>query len=329
MSSDATGSASRDPVLSVVLVVGPRRERAADALASVLAQADEVAMEVLVVDCEPPATPALAGADHPAVRVFRLPGDTTFGAARATAARAARAGVVAFLEEHARALPGWAAAVVEAHRGPWAAVGYEVHNANAEVGRGWISGVMSYGLFAPPMERGESHLVSGHNSAYKRDVLLGFGAELDRLLLVDLGLGARLRREGHRFFLEPAARIEHLNETTLAASCRAYRSYHRLYGAARAREEGWSWRRRCLYVVAAPLIPFYYLVRFSRFLARRRPADLPRFLANAPYILVAQLTGAVSQAAGILRGPGDAARRFSVYEVSEPRPALPNRGPHR
>ena len=311
---------SEQPELTVVLVVGPRRERGAEALASILAEAEETPLTVMVMDYEEDVT-RIAGADHPAVQYRRLEGGAHFGAARAAAARAASTPYIAYVEEHARVLPGWARAVVRAFReGPWAGVGFEVHNGNPGVGRGWITGMMSYGMFMPPLPRGETTFISGHNSAYRRDALLHYGARLDDLMLADMGLFVAMRRDGFRLFLEPDAKMVHRNETTLSATLRAYGSYHRIYGASRAHEGGWSMLRRLAYVAAAPIIPIYYTVRFARFLLRRSPGDVPRFLLNAPYVYLAQLVGAGAQAMGLVLGPGDAPYRFSAFEVSEPRP---------
>jgi GT2 family glycosyltransferase len=279
------------------------------------------------MDYESAEVPPIAGADHPAVSYRRVAGGVYFGAARSAAVRAATTPFVAFLEEHARARPGWAAAIVRAfHADPWAGVGYEVDNANSDGGFAWVNGLMSYGLFASPMPRGESPVISGNNVAYRREALLGVDADLERLLLVDIGLHVALHREGHRLFLDPDARIVHLNETTMGSTLRAYRHYHRLFGVTRAREGRWPLRRRLLYVAATPLIPIYYLVRFTRFLSRRRPGDVRRFLLYSPYIYAVQLVAAAAQAMGLLFGPGDAARGFSAGEVSEPRPGGEERG---
>ena len=311
---------SHEPWLSVVIVVGPRRERAAAALESVLAQSIVEHLEVMLVDCESPTAPRVAGSEHPAVRVLHLPPGAHFGSARALATAAARAPAVAFLEEHARALPGWADAVVRAHRGPWAGVGYEVHNGNPGSGRSDIQGVMSYGLFAPPLTGGESRLLSGHNCAYKRDVLLSFGDRLGGLLLIDNVLQKVLLSTGHRFFLEPGAKIAHRNEVSLRSAARGYAAFHRAFGSARSHEGGWPLLRRAAYVILAPAIPLYFIVHLTRTLSRRRSPQLRLFLRNLPYVYLIQLVAALAQAVGIVFGPGASAGRFSRFEVAEPRP---------
>ena len=308
------------PSLTVVIVVGPQRERSALALASVLSQSIASHLEVVLVECADVATAPLQGSDHPAVRVHRLPDGGHFGNARAIATAVARAPVVAFLEEHTRALPGWAEALVHAHRGPWAGVGYEVHNGNPGSGRSDINALMSYGLFSPPLARGESRLLSGHNCSYKRDVLLSFGERLADLLLVDNVLQKVLVATGHRLFLEPDAKIAHRNEVSASSTARGYVAFHRAFGAARAREGNWSLLRRATYVLLAPAIPLYFIAHFGRTLLRRRSPHLGLFLRNLPYVYFVQLVAALGQAAGLLFGQGDSPHRFSVFEISEPRP---------
>src|SRR5690242_14508964 len=107
------------PALSVILVVGERRDRAVRALASVLSQEALDRLEILLLDLAPGEPAPLPGSDHPVLRVVRMPPETLFSAAKAHGVRLAAAPVVVFLEEHCRARPGWAAALIEAHRGPW------------------------------------------------------------------------------------------------------------------------------------------------------------------------------------------------------------------
>jgi hypothetical protein len=95
--------------------------------------------------------------------------------------------------------------------------------------------------------------------------------------------------------------------------------WYRCYGPLRARHQGWSAAKRALYVVATPLIPFYFVAKFARHL-RGRPGDRSLLLRNLPGILYIQLWGAAGQALGLLFGAGDAPDRFTDYELHEPRP---------
>ena len=174
------------PELTIILVVGERRDRAVGALVSVLAQDAAGRLEVLLMDLGPGEPPPIPGSDHPAVRTVKLPPDTLFSAAKARAIRMAAAPVVVFLEEHCRVHPGWAQALIEAHRGPWAGVGAEVHNGNPEVALSRMIQVLNYLWWLPPARRAEFDMLPGHNSSFKRDVLLAYGAELDELLRAEI-----------------------------------------------------------------------------------------------------------------------------------------------
>jgi GT2 family glycosyltransferase len=308
------------PELSAVVVVGSRRARAAGCLRSLLAQDAIDRMEVLLVDCGGAGAAPVAGSDHPAVRVVPMSPGSLFAHTRAAGVRLARAPVVAFLEEHARALPGWAAALIAAHRDPWVGVGAEARCANPGIGRSDVIALLSYGYWFPPLARGETALLPGHNASFKRAALLALGPDLERLLTCDLVLHGALRRRGGRLLMEPAARFSHLSERGLRDFGRGVFFWYRCYGDLRAREGRWPAWRRLAYLVLAPAIPFYFLLRFGRFLRRTRPRQLPLLLRNAPFVLAVHACGAAGQVLGLLRGPGDAEARFSRYELEAPRP---------
>jgi hypothetical protein len=343
------------PDLSIVLVVGQRRNRAARALASLLAQLPDANLEVLLLDCAPPgAAPPLPGGDHPAVRRVPLPPATLFGAAKAAGVRLAAAPVVAFMEEHCEVAPGWAAALLAAHRGPWAGVGAEVHEeidaeraerperaeraerlrpaasahgpglrqpraAGRPTATSRVVALMNYHPWLPPAHRAEHDMLPGNNASFKRDLLLAYGDRLDGLLRAEIVLHTQLRRDGHRLLLEPDAKFAHLNDSRFASTCRGFYLFHRCYGPIRAREFGWTAARRLLYVAATPAIPLYFLVRLLLVLGHRRPRLLGAALAGSPWMLGTQLAGAIGQAAGLLFGIGDAEARFTDYELNHPR----------
>jgi len=196
-----------EPVLSVVLVIGNKRRNAVYALQSILHQSLIERIEVLVVDCGGPGMPPLPGSDHPSVRVLHVSQQASFGAARTQAVLQARSPIIAFLEEHCTAFPGWAEALVSAHEGPWAGVGGEVYNATA--GRGISDAIylMGYISWTPPAQRGEDSLLASHNSSYKRKVLLSYGDSLLMLLTSEPVLQWKMKEDGHRLFVEPEAKI--------------------------------------------------------------------------------------------------------------------------
>lgn len=324
MSEDNSGFGLGDtPALSVVLVVGDLRTRAEECLRTILRQESADRIEVLLFNLAKPTAETVAGSDHPSVRVISLPPETPFASARAEGVRRARAPFVAFLEEHCRVREGWIDALLAAHAGPWAGVGGEVHNGNPDTPMSETIALMTYACWLPPADRDEdaTHL-PGHNASFRRDRLLEFGEELELLLVSDINLHRRLRLAGERLLLDPAVKFEHINPTGLSSLVRGDFLWHRLYGWSRARVFRWPAQRRFLYVVLAPVIPLYFLLRLHRELRRFRPDLLERFRRGLPLIWVAQMFCAVGQGFGLLFGPGDALKRFTRFELNEPRPVI-------
>ncbi|KAB2835464.1 MAG: glycosyltransferase family 2 protein, partial [Candidatus Dadabacteria bacterium] len=62
--------------------------------------------------------------------------------------------IVAFGENHAFPVPEWAEALIEAHKGPWAAVGSVIRNANTGSINSWAQLFMTYGPWTGPIESG-------------------------------------------------------------------------------------------------------------------------------------------------------------------------------
>ena len=304
----------------MILAVGRLRDRAIDCLRSVLQQDCIDAIEVLLLDFDAVHSPRLPGSEHPSVRTIAIDSTTQFSSARLRAVREARASIVAFVEEHCTVFDGWASAILAAHaRENCAAVGAEVHNANPHVPLSRTIELMNYNLWMPDARGGDYPMLPGHNSSFRRDVLLSYGDRLEMLLRAEVTLYIRMFRDGHRLYLEPSAKFRHLNETKVADICRGYYLWHRCYGPIRAEVFEWSAARRWLYIVATPLIPVYYLVRLTRVLRRSRPSLLPRMMRGIPAIFISQLASAAGQAVGLLFGIGDAERKFTDYELNHPR----------
>jgi glycosyltransferase involved in cell wall biosynthesis len=314
--------------LSVVVVVGPRRARAAECLRSLLDQEIGDRLEVVVIDVEPGAPP-LDRQDDPRVRTRLLPRDTTFSAARVEGVRIARGAVVAFLEEHCLALEGWAAALLRAYAGgEWAGIGARVENANPGQGLSDITGLLAYHHFYAPLSSGEVEFLPGHNASFRRDVLLAYGDRLEGLLRCDLVFHRRLHLDGHRLFVAADAAIAHRNEVSAWSRGRGVGWWYRVFANARAEEFAWSPGRRAGYALACSALPLYYAWTVWKALRARRPQYLPLFFRHPFTVASSGIAAAAGMARGLAFGPGDAERRFSRFEVEEWRgekepPALP------
>lgn len=305
------------PEMTVVLMVDQRRQRAARALGSVLAQTAMDRLEILVYDFAHGTQPPVAGSDHPAVTVIPASYPNSIGAVRLAGFRRATAPLVAFLEEHTRAEPGWAAALLARFAsGPWAGVGAEVLNLNPGRVVGDALFLMNYTGFVAPAQGGPSPLLQGNNSAYRRDVVLGLGDDLLDLLEIESLLDWRLAERDMVLYVEPDAKFAHANEHIVLAFWEGNYIFSRLFGALRAQAQGWSFADRWLRVLAAPLLPLLRVARLLRFAAARRPTDLALILRGLPYIITAQYASVVGQSIGLVFGEGRSRQQFLFYEMN-------------
>jgi glycosyltransferase involved in cell wall biosynthesis len=317
MANRKAGTAKQDGLeLSVVIVAGRRKDRARRAVESVLRQQVTGPFEVIVVDLDvTPETPALAETDS-RVRVVPMPPTTTFGEARSHAVELAGAPVIAFLEEHCWAHPGWAAALVSAHLGPWACVGSAVSSMNPGVG--WSDAVylLGYSQWIPPVPAGEVPAVAAHNSSYKTDSLRQLADRLPLLLLLEPLLQAELLRRGGRIYLEPAAGFDHQNESGMR-SLRAFYWWNRCLGRVRWQGLPKMAFRKIAYTCLSLLAPWVRALRDMVRLARRnRPLAL-RYLYHFPRIFVLHSIATLALVAGAWAGQPSDDLRFTDFELRE------------
>ncbi len=301
------------PAMSVVMITPDGYETISAVLRHIHAQSGREQLEIVIVapafDALSPRVPALNGFHGLHVLPFAAAASST-AAARAAGVQAARAPIVAFVEDHCFPQAGWAAALIAAHREPWAAVGPAIGNANPCNAVSWANLLIEYSPWMEPAAAGPVEHLPGHNSSYKRRILLDYGPALETMLESESILHWDLRAKGLGLFLEPAAVALHVNFTTLAASTRLRFHGGRMFAAARARR--WSFARRMAYAAAAPLIP---LVRLRRILAqvrRRRDPALPAHTFAALALLLAW--DAAGEMAGYLLGAGAEAQRGGEFE---------------
>jgi GT2 family glycosyltransferase len=227
-------------------------------------------------------------------------------AARAAGIRRASAPIVVLTEDHSYPDPQWAEALIEAHRQPWAAVSPVVCNGNPQSLVSWANFLIDYSEWCAPASAGTRDHLPGHNSSYKRALLLEYGEQLETLLEAESVLHWSLREKGYQLYLEPKAATRHMNYSDLRSSIMARFHSGRLFAATRAR--GWTLARRSCYVLGSPLIPLVRLQRIARqsMGARRKTTPFARALALLCCFLISDSAG---QFFGYAFGVGDAALR--------------------
>ncbi len=306
---------STAPELSVVLPTDSY-ETIAEVVRTWSAQSASRSIELVIV--APSAEPD--GVERPELAAFH---DVTLvpsrpyplPAARAAGIRAAAAPLVAIAETHSFPEPGCADALIEAHRGPWAAVGPAMTNANPESLISWANLFLDYGPWVELADGGPADDVPVHNSCFKRRVLLDYGRGLDEVLSTEHFLVQDLKARGHRLYMEPAARTAHLN-VSKPLTWLSERFYAGRGSAARARP--WAGPRRLAYAAATPLIPLLRLRRILRLL-RGSPRTRGLLPAILPALLASLAVSALGELCGYAFGTGRAGPRCHEIEIHRAR----------
>jgi hypothetical protein len=292
------------PEMSVVLVTPDRYDTIRKTMHHLQAQTVRDQLEIVIV------APSAKGLqlnqselkEFCQFRVVEVGEINSVGQAWAAGVRAATAAIVVFTEDHCYPEPGWAEALINAHQGPWDAVGPVMGNANPGSVISWANFFVAYGRWAEPAVAGETNDIPPHNSAYKRATLLDYGAALESMLEVESLLHQDLRTKGYRLYWEPGAKTFHVHYTRMTSLMRAEFHYGRLFGAARAQH--WSLLERLIYTIGGPLIP---LVRLRRVLAEICRTGHRQLLPEViPTLIVILTSNAVGEMFGYAFGAGAA-----------------------
>jgi hypothetical protein len=193
-----------------------------------------------------------------------------------------------------------------------------MRNANPATMISWAGLLLHFGRWLEPARAGSVEQLPWHNGSFKRDLLLGYGDELPRLLAVEVFLQRDLLANGHRLYLEPSAVTYHVNISRWRPWMRHGFVGGRLFGATRASREHWSPARRLLQIVGTPLVPVVRLRRALRDM--RRSGARRQLLPNAIGAVAAGLAAhALGEAVGYALGVGDAERGYTDFEVDRAR----------
>jgi hypothetical protein len=237
----------------------------------------------------------------------------SIGSANAAGIRRASASVVALCEDHVIPAPDWAEHLIAAHREPWAAVGVAIRNGNPDSRISWADLLIGYSTWLEPVNAGVADFLPGHNSSYKRGTLLEYADQLETLMEAETVLHWDLRRKGHQLYLEPKARIAHVNFSRLPIWTRVQFHAGRVFAAARARDQRWSVGRRALFVCGSPLIPLVRLRRIARH-ASRAESLRRSFVRALPALLFGLVIDGAGQMVGYMAGAGGSAEALSRFE---------------
>ena len=292
------------PALSVVVASVNGWDLLGPTLAALDAQPERDRMEVVVVDAVGGETRARIRAHRPAVHLIAVDERLPIPRLRYLGVRASWGAVVAIVEDHVAVAPGWAAALLEAHRGPWGAVGGAVEN-----GRGgpvnWAAFFCEYTPYMRPVAEGEHADLPGNNIAYKRPHLLRHAAVLDEGKW-ESWINDRLRADGVPLASTNRAVVRHIKPFGLREFLAQRFHFARSYAGMRRGD--WSRARRLLYGVGALALPAVLLARIGRTALRKR-RHLLQLATCLPLVVLFLTVGAVGESLGYLCGAGSSACR--------------------
>jgi len=249
------------------------------------------------------------------VRVLEVGPITTTSKARAAAIRIATGSVVALAEAHAYPEPGWAEAMIEAHKQPWGGVGPVFNNANPGI-LSWVALVVDYGRWVAPMPSGEVDDIPGHNSSWKRSLLLAYGSELEFMLPAITFLNQELQAKGHKLYLESAARVAHLQVSKLGACLHEQFNVARFYPARRA--QNWPWYRRTFYACGMPVLLIRHVKGWIRHILRIDPSGA-LLVRTFPMLVLIALVWGMGEIFGYVFGIGRAEEETVIYHTARVR----------
>lgn len=252
------------------------------------------------------------------VTVVRDADLTSSSTAKEAGIRAAAAPIVVLTEDHAFPEPGWAAALLARFQGPWVAVGPTVRDATPHSMISAVDHLTGYGAWNEGVPGGEVEFLPGHNSAYRKDLLLKYGDALEGMLDAETVLHWDLRSNGHRLYLETDAVLVHMGFGRFRPWVIAQFNNGRVFAARRI--GGWPLHRRIAYALASPAIPLVRLWRVLRMHGTPAWPDVPmiRFL---PVLLVGLVLDGAGQMVAGLSGEGRSMDRLVALHYHRERHA--------
>lgn len=290
------------PVVSVVIASIVGAPFIDDCVASVFAQQNAPAFEVIVVDCRGPENVQRLAAKFPHARFVEVPQRESVPQLRAIGVQHAQGAIVAIIEEHCLAAPDWLATLTSAFSSDYVAVGGPVDFRSDGRLRDWITYFIEYNSYLPPWTDGDSHNVGSANAAYRRETLdsnqslLGVG-------YWEATLHPKLLAEGARFRSVPGMIAYHRGPFDYGYYVRQRYLFSRAFAG--ARRGTLSPAKRAVYLLAAPAIPFALLARIASrvFVKRCHPG---KFLLSLPLLVPAMTSYVCGEWMGYAFGPGSA-----------------------
>jgi Glycosyl transferase family 2 len=292
------------PTLSVVIASVNGRAMLEPTLRALDAQPERSRMQVIVVEAVGGETRRALLDRRPRVEVIAVDRKMTIPALRHLGVMRATGNLVAILEDHGEVAPDWAAALIEAHDGPWGAVGGVVENGREGLVN-WAAFFCEYAPYMGPVLEGESADLPGNNIAYKRPHLLRHAHELEQGRW-ESWINDKIRRDGVPIASTNKAVVRHIKPFRLGHFLVQRFHFARSYAGMRRVDQ--SPLKRLIYGLGSCALPALLLLRVTK-TALAKGKNLGKFAASVPLIALFYTVGAAGEMIGYLIGPGDSLSR--------------------
>ena len=289
------------PALSVVIASVNGWDVLGPTLSALDAQPERLLMEVIVVDRVGGETREYIKKHAPSVLLIEADTSTptTIPGLRYQGVIVSTGALVAIVEDHGEVSPGWAAALIEAHQGPWGAVGGAVENGREGLVN-WAAFLCEYTPYMGPIAEGEWLDLPGNNIAYKRDALMRHAGEL-KAGRWESWINAKLQAEGVKTASTNAAVVRHIKPFRLGEFLVQRFHFARSYAGMRRVDQ--SPVQRLIYGFGSAALPALLLARLAR-QALAKKVKPTRILAASPLVGLFFTVGAFGEMLGYLFGPG-------------------------
>ena len=282
------------------------------ALTALQKEADDVSLEVLVVDRLGDAVRAAVRSRFPSVTIIAAPPSATIPAMRLLAFDAARGPAVAVIEDHVIVPPGWARMMLDAVRDAQrfahkaeVVVGGSVENAATRRVVDWAAFLCEYSHCIAPLPAGPAEWVTGNNVIYPAALLARYRSRLSADQWEN-HLHALMRADGTTLLCRPDIIVGHEKYYTVDEYLSQRYLYARSYAGARVSDA--SWTKRFLYGAAAVALPPVLFWRtVSRVFAKRR--HRAELLKSLPLIALFVCAWAAGEVIGSWFGAGDSLQK--------------------
>jgi hypothetical protein len=311
---------SQHPVISVVVAIVSDTTDRADTthlepcLAALTSQRGAPAMEIIV-----PYHPAVAGIErvrreYPGVRFLEVADLRTFAGAgggsrehhdelRARGLTAARADIVALIEDVGIPAPDWSQQVLEAHRQPFAGWGGAIEN-GIDRPLNWAVYFCDFLRYQNPLPEGESAIASDANVSYKRAALESIRPVWQEFFH-ESSVNNALRSRGDKLALTPRVVLyQHRQSLRLGAALKERSVWGRSYAATRARLAGTL--KRAFWAVFTPVLPALMLARMVLMVWKKRRTR-GAFLKALPLVAALVTSWSWGELVGYVTGRANAA----------------------